>query len=418
VAPLTESMPTVEILETTQYKPLLKFFAVRFCVAVTLGVMLLAGVEFYSYQRYLPGAQDEMEPAVKLELAQGGSAEEREYWKEFEQANKVTYHQYVLWRRTPYEGKMISIDQDGVRRTSHTRCDDKTFTVWMFGDSVMWGAGAPDEETVPSFIARDYETAGKPVCIVNYAEKGWSNTQEMVGLIEQLKHAVRKPDIVLFYDGGSDAFGAYQTGRADVHQNYSSFKDFLDKWVAAQKSGFSYLQHTNTYHLLERIASKRSFHSDKNETPVAAQDVDTLSAAVIANYVQNMDIVDLLAKQYSFRAIFAWYPNMAVGHKELTPYEQEVLSFEYQDFPELGAMYKATYQKGREIAKPNFYYLGDLLDDQKSSLYVGFSHLKPAGNEIVAKRLFDILEQKESSGEKGVSSVQPAADARLSAGNH
>src|ERR1035438_601937 len=108
----------------------------------TLGVILLGAVELYSYRRYLPAARDVMEPAVKLDLAEGGSAAEREYWKEFEQANKVTYHQYVLWRRAPYQGEVLSINQDGVRRTLHTQCDDKTFTIWMFGDSVMCGMRA------------------------------------------------------------------------------------------------------------------------------------------------------------------------------------------------------------------------------------------------------------------------------------
>ena len=70
---------------------------------------------------------------------------------------------------------------------------------------------------------------------MNYAEKGWSNTQEMIGLIEQLKHATRKPDIVLFYDGGTEAFAAYQSDQADVHSNYNSFKNFLDNWGATQK---------------------------------------------------------------------------------------------------------------------------------------------------------------------------------------
>ena len=58
-----------------------------------------------------------MEPAVKLDLAEQGSAAEREYWKEFEQANKVTYHPYVLWRRRPYQGELLAIDQNGIRRT-------------------------------------------------------------------------------------------------------------------------------------------------------------------------------------------------------------------------------------------------------------------------------------------------------------
>lgn len=384
----------------TQYKSLLKSFAVRFCVAVTLGVLLLAAVEFYSYRRYLPADRDVMEPAVKLDLAKGGSPAEREYWKEFEQANKVTYHQYVLWRRAPFTGEVLAIDQDGVRHTSHTRCnndkDDKTLTIWTFGDSVMWGAGSPDEETIPAFIARDYEKAGRSVCIVNYAEKGWANTQETIGLIEQLKHAAHKPDIVLFYDGGTEAFAAYQSGRADVHSNYNAFKNFLDNWGASQKAGFSYLRETNTYRFLEKVAIRAPFHNQKNEAPKPTRDTDALSAAVVENYLQNIDIINLLAKQYGFRAIFAWYPNMPVGHKTLTPYEQQVLNMEYQKFPGIDHMYQATYQRAREINRPDFYYLGDLLDDQKDSLYVGISHLKPEGNQIVADRLFDILQHSAS----------------------
>lgn len=320
--PIAESNDqTVETSQTpaTQYKSLLKSFAVRFCVAVTLAVLLLAVVEFYSYRRYLPADRDVMEPAVKLDLAKGGSAAEREYWKEFEQANKVTYHQYVLWRRAPYNGEVLAIDQDGVRRTPHTQCsnnrDDKTLTIWTFGDSVMWGAGSPDEETIPAFIARDYEKAGRPVCIVNYAEKGWANTQETIALIQQLKHAAHKPDIVLFYDGGTEAFAAYQSGRADVHSNYNSFKNFLDNWGASQKAGFSYLHQTNTYRFLEKIAIRAPFHNQKSEASKPTRDTDALSAAVVENYLQNIDIVNLLAKQYGFRAIFAGIPICRLATK-------------------------------------------------------------------------------------------------------
>lgn len=379
---------------TMPYTSLLKYFAVRFCVAVTLAVILMGAVEFYAYKRYLP-VGDPLEPAVKLDMAATGSAAEREYWNEFIQANKVGYHQYVLWRRLPYSGQLLAIDQEGVRRTLHTRCNDndKTFTIWMFGDSVMWGAGSPDSDTIPSLIAADYEKQGKPVCIVNYAEKGWSNSQEMVGLIEQLKHAARKPDIVLFYDGGTEAFAAYQNRAPDVHSNYSAFKNFVDNWGESQKAGFSYLRQTNTYRLLDKVAIKEPFHR-KEDKPAVPRETEALSAAVVANYVQNMAIIELLAKQYGFHPVFAWYPNLAVGHKEQTPYEQQVLQLEYKKFHDLGAMYQAVYQQGREIKSPDFHYLGDMLDDQKSSLYVGISHLKPEGNHVVADRLFQILEQK------------------------
>jgi hypothetical protein len=382
---------------TTRYKSLLRYFAVRFCVAVTLGVMVLAVVELYAYKRYLPAERDALEPAVKLDLDEGGTPAEREYWKEFDASNKVTYHQYVLWRRSPYQGELIAIDQDGVRRTLHTQCDNKTFAIWMFGDSVMWGSGTPDSDTIPSLIAQDYEKSGKPVCIVNYAEKGWSNTQEMLELIEQLKHTLKRPDVVLFYDGGTEAFAAYQSGRADVHSNYNSFRKFLDGWATTQKAGFAYFRQTNTYRLLERIAIKMPFHRKPDTTPDTTKeklDTETLSAQVIENYVQNMDVVNLLGKQYGFRAVFAWYPNLAVGHKEQTPYEQQVMRLEYQKFPDLGAMYKAVYDRGHEIDRSNFYNLSDAVDDQKSTLYRGISHMRPEGDRIVADHLFDILEGK------------------------
>ena len=400
--PLTETPTEASATSvSTHYWPLLKHFAVRLCVAVTIALLLLAAVEFYSYLRFHPNV-NALELAAKLEIAQNENPAERQYWAEFKKANKVTYHPWVLWRRQPFQGQMISIDQDGVRRTLHNHCDDKNaFTIWMFGDSVMWGAGAPDKDTIPSYIAADYEKAGKPVCIVNYAEKGYANTQEVIGLMEELKHATRKPDEVLFYDGGTEAFIAYQSGQVDVHSNYLSFKNFLDNWGAYEKAGFSYFNQTNTARFLKKMgeradAGSKDKEKDKNKKAKAAMptlDVAAASKAIVENYSQNMDFVNLMAKQYNFRPVFAWYPNMAVGHKELTSYEQQVLASEYHQFPDLGVIYKATYDRAREMKRPDLIYLGDLLDDQKDSLYVGISHLKPEGNQIVADHLFEILQQ-------------------------
>ena len=53
-------------MSTAQYKSLLKHFAVRLCIAVTLCVVLLVAGEIYSYRRYLPAASDVMELAAKL----------------------------------------------------------------------------------------------------------------------------------------------------------------------------------------------------------------------------------------------------------------------------------------------------------------------------------------------------------------
>jgi hypothetical protein len=73
-------------------------------------------------------------------------------------------------------------------------------------------------------------------------------------------------------------------------------------------------------------------------------------------------------------------------------------------------MYRAAYKKARELNRPDFLYLGDLLDDQKGSLYVGIAHLRPEGNQIVADRLFDILEHSASPAT--VKAAGPASSGR------
>ncbi len=371
------------------YRSLARSFLLRLCVAVTLGLVFIVAVEMFSYRRGIEN-QNTVGPEVEAAIVDG-TAEEREYWKEQQPSQKVQYEPYVLWRRASFNGSAISINADGIRRTLHTHCDASTFTIWMFGDSVMWGWGSPDSETIPSLVAEDYQRAGRQVCIVNYGEKGWANTQELFELIQELKHADRRPDVVLFYDGGTEAFTAYENKKVDVHSNYLDFKNYLEGWITEKKSGFSYLSRSNTYRLLENIAARVSPKEAGNNS-VSESDAQTWSYAIMQNYQENMDIIELLAKQYSFRPIFIWYPNMAVGNKHLTPEEAELSRRLKKRFPSMDLVYRAAYKKCREVSRPDLYYLGDLLDDTTTQLYRGIAHLNAAGNQIAADRLFQILE--------------------------
>jgi hypothetical protein len=379
----------------TSDRSLARNFLLRLCVAVTLALTLVVGVEMFTYWRGIEN-QHSVGPEIEAAVVQG-TAEEREYWREQQPSQKVQYEPYVLWRRAPFNGSAISINADGIRRTLHTHCDASTFTIWMFGDSVMWGWGSPDSETIPSLVAADYERAGRQVCIVNYGEKGWANTQELFELVQELKHTDRRPDVVLFYDGGTEAFTAYENKKVDVHSNYLDFKNYLDSWITERKSGFSYLSRSNTYRLLENIAARVSPKEDSKDN-VSENDAQTWSYAIMQNYQENMDIIELLAKQYSFRPIFAWYPNMAVGHKQLTPEEAELSWRLKKRFPAMDLVYRAAYERCREVSRPDLYYLGDLLDDTTTQLYRGIAHLNATGNQIAADRLFQILENPPTQG--------------------
>src|SRR5947208_17006126 len=70
------------------------------------------------------------------------------YWYEYRLSTKERYYPYVGWRRVPFKGKFIEIDQNGVRVTPGADCSAKSFKVFAFGESSMWGTRSPNSGTI------------------------------------------------------------------------------------------------------------------------------------------------------------------------------------------------------------------------------------------------------------------------------
>src|SRR5206468_7676451 len=45
-----------------------------------------------------------------------------QYWREFKLSQKTQYLSYVVWRRAPFTGATINIDDAGIRRTPGAVC--------------------------------------------------------------------------------------------------------------------------------------------------------------------------------------------------------------------------------------------------------------------------------------------------------
>jgi hypothetical protein len=143
----------------------------------------------------------------------------KQFWKENKEAIKFSYEPYVVWKQRPYSGQTITVESDLRRRTMNSQCDGKTYTIWMLGGSTMWGAGSPDWATIPSQVAELLSKAGTPACVRNLAQTGWSNTQEVIELLLELKRNPQRPNLVVFYDGYNDGYSFYQSGKIDAHLN-------------------------------------------------------------------------------------------------------------------------------------------------------------------------------------------------------
>lgn len=312
--------------------------------------------------------------------------------REMRHSLNLDYRPYVVWEAAPLQGKAVVIGQDGLRRTWYSQCDDgKAYTIWMFGGSTLWGWGSPDWATIPSQLAQRYEKSGRTVCVRNYGQPAWVNTQEVIQLFLELKRATRPPDLVVFYDGVNDAYSFYQSGgRIDVHHNVDSIARGFKHLEAARGGSFEYWSDTNTAQLLLKVGLW--LREQKGETRVkSASDADLKRQLEVA-YLKNLELVELLARQYGFAYAFFWQPCLLTGAKPLT---REELALRHDADHELGreavGELGRMYDLVRGVERPHLFCITDAFDKQSETLYLDWMHVGPQGNGLIAARMFGIL---------------------------
>ena len=366
----------------------LKRFLPKLCISVTLFLLFLALGELgsYFYLRFNPPRS-----------VYAGLPLPADYARELDDSAKHQYLPYVEWRRRAYEGRFISVDQDGVRRTVNSQCtDDRSLRIWMFGDSALWGTGVADGGTIPSQLAKLYADSGQSVCIKNFGEAAWVSTQELIELVLQLKQSDRRPDIVIFYDGTDEIFMPDAGAPKDVHQGYRRFRELLDGARAEAKPGLLFLKKSNTVRALDLLSQKINSRSrGKRALPYA--EAEAVAQISVDNYQKNLHITDLLAQAYGFQAYYLWYPTSSFGNKPLTPEERESVREEREETPSRFELKQITYAMCSKINRPSFFYLGDALDHEQRKIYLDGAHLTAEGNGIMARKIFEILRANKAT---------------------
>ena len=98
--------------------------------------------------------------------------------------------------------------KDGLRLTVGTPTNPSK-TIHVFGGSTVFGTGAKDQETIPSYIQKLLNRNGVDVAVKNHGFMTLVASQQLAAL----KAAdLQKGDVVLFYDGGNDAFNSFVYG--------------------------------------------------------------------------------------------------------------------------------------------------------------------------------------------------------------
>jgi lysophospholipase L1-like esterase len=322
-----------------------------------------------------------------------------QYWHEFRLSRRERYYPYVGWRRGPFKGETINIDQRGIRLTPNADCSTNAYKVFVFGGSTMWGTGSPDWGTIPAYLQTGFGVlTTRPVCVVNFGESAYVSTQSLILLLRQLQSG-NVPDLVLFYDGVNDVYAAYQSGEAGVHQNLDQIASKFDGRSNKVNPFIEWLDGSSSVALVKNVIARLKQESQQGENLVTYEtlkvDRANLSASVARTYVANYKVVDALAHKYGFKFVFFWQPVIVAGKKPLTNEEQTITA---SLDPALVALYTSVYHNIEQTAShfENLYYMGHIFDEQNSGIWIDDMHVTPAGNQIIAAKMLSTLRERGS----------------------
>lgn len=324
------------------------------------------------------------------------------FWYEFRLSRNQQFRPFVGWRRAPFKGQTIEVDQNGVRVTPGADCSPNSFKVFTFGASEMWGTGSPNWGTIPAHLQKGLEKLGQgPVCVTNFAESAYVSMQGIITLLMQLRSG-NVPDVVLFYSVEDDIYSAYQSGRVGLLENLGQI---AARFEGKQKpEGFlDRIKATNSYKLVDMYMDKLTVAKPQEQVANKVVtyesmgiDAESLSDAIVQEMLENYKIVNGLSQEYGFKYMFVVPPSVWRGEKSLTPEEQRMKDLALQE-EALHKLSAAVYGKLEVAASKyaNFQSLTHVFDHQNALLWIDATHVNPEGNQLVAMSLLELMQTRK-----------------------
>lgn len=322
--------------------------------------------------------------------------EERlEFWVEHDRAlvtRGLSYVPYHMWTRRPFSGRWTNIDANGDRATCYSA--DKNLKgvkkIFMFGGSTLWGTGAPDCETIPSYISKLLNKDKPQYVVYNYAETGYVASQELNRLISEIKKG-HIPDLVIFYSGINDAFEGTCTLGALKTPAYHTYMDRFGRVFKQSKTAkfFEILEMTYIYRGFNFIKNRLFPNAvERWEETIEEETIQEAAHKTAQYWVANYEIASKIGREYGFKVILILQPNAASGGKILQDYEKNFLKGSH-------AAVNVAYEAMKGIIRENNFSgvcdLSDIFENINEPIYIDWAHMGPLGNYYVASRIAEII---------------------------
>ncbi|RKZ08345.1 hypothetical protein DRQ25_09315 [Candidatus Fermentibacteria bacterium] len=320
--------------------------------------------------------------------------------------NSGMYRPYVLWRASPTSVGYATIQHTGLRVVPGSSDDPSAVQVFVFGGSTMVGWQTSDSVTICAHMQRNLAlTSDRPVCVTNFAQQGYVNTQELIELQLQLR-AGNVPDLVIFYDGTNEIWSAVATDTAGVHFYLQEIADiyenrhFTRECTSAQNELLHLAGELSSVHFLRRILGIDTDNSllslyqpEPSRCSLYGEDfVDPAEFAeeIMGIYEGDLRILQALSEEFDFECRVFWQPVILTGNKPLSAEEKDIYDLQdsfvlllYQECELLAMILESRYD--------NFFCETDIFDNTEETVFLDLCHLNSLGDSLIADRILSSL---------------------------
>jgi hypothetical protein len=316
------------------------------------------------------------------------------YWKEFNDSTyaSVDWASYSNYRRRPFSGKYINIDRNGRRSTWSQDPGDAPglIRLALFGGSTIWGTGARDEFTIPSYVSKILaEKYPHRFRVVNYGQDGYVSTQETITLLREIQMD-RVPDIAVFYDGFNEIFTAMQAGAAGIPMNeYNRMLEFNILHPSRTRDFyFEVLSRTNTFQLIRGLRTK--LWPEVVADSLRGRDTGSLARDVVKVYSSNVEFVSAMAKEFGVGVQFYWQPSVFTKDPPTEP-EKAIIRSSTDFAVDFAALYRqaqeAMRQNNRIAGRSDFRDISNILDGYSKTAFIDTVHATELANQVIAREI-------------------------------
>jgi len=395
--PTQSQLPRPLKIEVILHK--LKVVWVNFAILLTLLIAIECFASLYYFVRRNSTPSYRVDPFVLNQIGKmpvDGYPEMTEpawfepYWQEFHDStySSVDWTSYSYWRRRPFAGKYINVDHNGMRATWNARPASavKPVRIAQFGGSTMWGTGARDKFTIPSYVSKMLADAYPgEIEVLNYGQDGYVSTQEYITLCREIQGG-NVPDIVVFYDGFNDSFAAFQGRVAGIPMNEENRRREFNILHPSRARAFygEVLSRTSTFQLIQGLREK--IENAKQRELSATVNDDALALDVVRVYFNTIKLITAASREFGFVPRFYWQPSVYTKNHR-TKEEEAFFSGIAQMASFSGKVQNALTTVRHQSAPPNFRDISGVLDDYPSTAFIDNAHVTELANERIAREI-------------------------------